>query len=277
MDQQQTGGTGALSFWDEPTKCPVMSTVRLVGRTVRSVRRLSSEGHQPVRAFTLVELLVVMGVISVLISLLLPALHRARAQSDAVVCASNLRSMGQALLIYTNDHGNRLPYIIEPLWEPIRRLNFTKNSFSEPQSLANTLKTVWKGDPSKVLKCSSALLGYPNDSYAMTYRVSGANNYDGIPMTMEQLVLPNGSVRYEYSLKQLNGRKYKMLHMDGSMFPFKLAKGPGPFYLIRDFVGKKPDPNDFSPLLPHNKTFNQLMLDMSVNNERDTTVGLSYP
>lgn len=264
-------------FWDRQTKCPVMTTVRAVGRTIRSIRRLSNESDKPVRAFTLVELLVVMGVISVLISILLPSLHRARAQADAVACASSLRSIGQGLQIYVNDHNGRLPYVIEPIWSPIRRLDFTRDPRAEPQSLSNTLKTIWKSDPAKLMKCNSAQLGYPTGNYAMTYRVSAANNYDGIPMTIEQLVLPNGTVRYEYSLKQLNGRKHKMLHMNGDSFPFKLAKGPGPFYLVRDFVGKNPDPNEFSPRLPHNKTFNQLMLDMSVNNERDSTVGLSYP
>src|SRR5579872_6606511 len=60
-------------------------------------------------AFTLVELLVVISIIAVLISLLLPALHRARDAANSAQCMSNLRQQGQAVQMYQSDSGGFLP------------------------------------------------------------------------------------------------------------------------------------------------------------------------
>ncbi len=61
------------------------------------------------RGFTLVELLVVVGIIALLVGLLLPVLGSARRSGEAAVCGSNLRQLHAAVVLYANDHGGRAP------------------------------------------------------------------------------------------------------------------------------------------------------------------------
>lgn len=73
--------------------------------------RNSGWWRRRVDGFTLVELLVVVGIIAVLIGILLPALGRAREAGRKISCASNLRQLNTALVMFANEHRGHLPNV----------------------------------------------------------------------------------------------------------------------------------------------------------------------
>ena len=77
-------------------------SVTVPGRTLPSANAAG-------RGFTLVELLVVIGIIAILVAILLPALQAARRQASAVQCSSNMKQIALGLMMYIQQNKGKHP------------------------------------------------------------------------------------------------------------------------------------------------------------------------
>src|SRR5437667_3774754 len=139
------------------------------------------------RAFTLVELLVVMAIIAVLIAILLPVLNRAKQQAQRVVCQANLRSIGLGLMMYVEDNdyypGAWVNYSGHPaaIWPTLIRKSMRGGSkvFYCPASPAHF---IWTNPPSgPVVPSSPAMFGVFGYERNEPLIVSNDGNVGGTP------------------------------------------------------------------------------------------------
>ena len=98
------------------------------------------------RAFTLIELLMVIGLIAILAAILLPVISKAKEQGRSMACLSNLRQLGIVLQLYVQDHENKLPTIYDAL--------LSTNAPATNLATVDIVLTNYLGAP-RILRCLS--------------------------------------------------------------------------------------------------------------------------
>ena len=134
---------------------------------VPHVGEATPQSH-PRCAFTLVELLVVIGIITVLVAILLPAISKARRDAERLACSANLRQLGQALLMYAGENRDWLPLSGEARFRHREDwVHWQVGRNFDESSLWNYL-----GKSDKVLKCASGVPERAATWYPYSYSVN---------------------------------------------------------------------------------------------------------
>jgi prepilin-type N-terminal cleavage/methylation domain-containing protein/prepilin-type processing-associated H-X9-DG protein len=202
-----------------------------------SVVRTQSSADARSQAFTLVELLVVIGIIALLISVLLPVLGKVRGQANTVACSANLRSIGQSLAIYTATSRGALPLSrtwgqVDPNSTPYPNVSvavagFPTNAYYTPASMLDAVvkkpshsglvaefgpkDTTYYGNAlpwSKVFRCPEVPADFSQPvTYAFNPNVFPSLQYD--PLQGSQTWAPNyyttSDRRYWLTSQKING------------------------------------------------------------------------
>jgi prepilin-type N-terminal cleavage/methylation domain-containing protein len=176
------------------------------------------------RGFTLVELLVVIGIIALLISILLPSLNRARRSAQELQCLSNLRQISVACVAYTNDYNGYLPLGLRRPGPSSTHADQNTHWFTLIRGYVTGGSMVEQDDSGDKV---AGLFRCPS---AQQLEISKASHYSSHPILMPDLQSSNRKRGFKaYKLSRLGGRASEVvLVFDGTQpLPDPDAKAVG--------------------------------------------------
>ena len=161
--------------------------------------------------FTLLEILVVVAIISILASMLMPALQKAREKARQAVCMSNLKQIGLASFMYSDDYNG---------WWPIHEFGYAPYGYISQLGDLGYLPGGSDAYKRKFAKCPSWTKGASPTSGYYTYGERWRANGDWI--RLDKMTPPSTYVIYADSLRTTAGSYYMNQH-----YFFALSADPG--------------------------------------------------
>ena len=165
------------------------------------------------RAFTLVEMLVVIAIIAVLAGLLLPVIGKAKEQGRSTACLSNLRQIGLALQLYTQENESKMPFIYDAL------ISTNATVITNQPPTIDVVLTNHLGSP-KILRCPSDrkdLFARTGSSYSWNSLINGqdAEHLSVFGFGFDPHQIPLTFDKEAFHLGAGGGKGVNYLHADG--------------------------------------------------------------